>query len=419
MLMNDQKWILLTGVTGFVGSSLAVKLLAQGQYVVCLSRSDPYGKRTLAAVCAAARNLQVNLKQSDYENLHVVDFDFDKPMKAWNCLNAYVIDQAWHIAAEMAYTPFKLEQSFRRNVGTSCELFRLLESTHPECRRFYYCSTAFTQGVNAFASRTRGSHLASEVVNSYQASKWVAELNLELMASRSTLPLTIFRPSIIMGDEQTGWNGDSLFGPYGMAFALYKVRQMGFQHFHLDLSPDAVPNAIPINRVVQAMSALTARQEQPKQLEFFTCGAASGPSMDECFDSLRQYLDISIAFGRPRTLGDHLVNKVVQLNRTFTDKTWVFDNETLACEIPHDYQPYVLTGPMVDKLMRQFIETVKQNKLARVTSGSTDHLKQFLGMFGVEYRYSTVPVSGRDVKVLAQQLVHSHIKRLPMLSRFV
>ena len=412
---NDSKWILVTGGTGFVGSSLVSRLLVEGSHVVCLSRSDMSGERTRKAVEDAAEGFGLVLSDSDRSRLKVVELSLDHINQSPNALDGLQISHVWHVAAEMAYSAYKMKESFKSNVTNTCNFYKYMATAHPECQRFYYCSTAYTQGVNGFDSRGAATHLSSEVVNPYQASKWVAELNLELLANQHALPLTVFRPSIIVGHDSTGWSGHTVFGPYGVAKTMSHLSKMGFKHFHVDLEPSARPNFVSINRVVDAMYGLTQRSDILKKIEFYCCAAEASPTTGECFEEIKRQLGVSVAFGKPMTLGDQLLEKVIGLNRAFNNKTWMFDTETLAKEIPQYFQQYSYTVAQVDLIMNVYLNKL----LTRTSNGSRTKKKQefrtVLRTFGIDYRVSFVPVKVSDVKTLVKEAVSSRLQLLHKL----
>jgi nucleoside-diphosphate-sugar epimerase len=279
-----------------------------------------------------------------------------------------------------------------------------MAESHPECRRFYYCSTAYSKGINSFNAEGSGTHIGAEVVNPYQASKWVAELNLEALSKRHSLPVTIFRPSIIVGHETSGWSGSTVFGPYGIMMALHKISKMGFDKYKLDLPRTAVPNCIPVNRVVEAMFGLSSRSAAHEELEFFNCTATSGLSMEEWTKIIERHLNRSIEFGQGQSLGDYFVNKVIRLNRDFIDKTWHFDSTSLAKTIPLQFQPYHLDHKTCEVLVSAFtkeLPALSKSFGAGRKRGLADTLRNYAGL---NIRYEKVPIKFSDVITILKRL---------------
>ncbi|HJZ87021.1 MAG TPA: SDR family oxidoreductase, partial [Polyangia bacterium] len=102
------------------------------------------------------------------------------------------------------------EQAFRVNVeGTRRALELAAECPH--LRRFCHWSTAQVSGTRKGVVMEDELECGQSFFNSYEESKYEAERLVRAAARR--LPVTIFRPAVIVGDSKTG-EIDKFDGPY-------------------------------------------------------------------------------------------------------------------------------------------------------------------------------------------------------------
>jgi len=100
---------LVTGVTGFVGSHLAYRLLADGHHVLALARGGKNASardrviEVLGDVAGAEKDLHAHL-----DRLEVLEGDISKPLlglKEESFRRATsVTDEVWHCAASLSFT---------------------------------------------------------------------------------------------------------------------------------------------------------------------------------------------------------------------------------------------------------------------------------------------------------------------------
>ncbi|UUZ54277.1 NAD-dependent epimerase/dehydratase family protein [Massilia sp. H-1] len=117
--------VLITGATGFVGSALAANFLARSIPVVALSRKDPDGARTVAAVRAAAGGFGLDIGHAIPAHLQVIDVTWPELEKSLPAAVLAGVTHAWHCAAEMSYL---LRPGWRRRS-------RPMSATAPGCSR--------------------------------------------------------------------------------------------------------------------------------------------------------------------------------------------------------------------------------------------------------------------------------------------
>ncbi|KKT29929.1 hypothetical protein A3G55_03155 [Candidatus Giovannonibacteria bacterium RIFCSPLOWO2_12_FULL_44_25] len=195
-----QKKILLTGGTGFIGSHIAARLLHNGCYVYFLARHDVRFSaeervlRSMAPLSAMQRNQYSVLEcdiTSDIANISLQD-----------------VDEAWHCAASLSFKDEDRIETLATNVGGTKNLLELLDKVG--VKRLHFISTAYASGP--------------KFNNPYEESKSLSEELVRKWSSDSNSQFTIYRPSIIVGDSQTGF-ASKFDGYYTCARSFHLIKK--------------------------------------------------------------------------------------------------------------------------------------------------------------------------------------------------
>ncbi len=320
--------ILITGVTGFVGSALAANFLARGARVLAVSRNDPDGMRTINAVVAAAQGFGLDIRGALANHLDVVNVDFAHLEDTLDDARLAGVTEAWHVAAEMSYSSRKLSQSFATNVGNTSRLYETLNRKAPACRRFYYVSTAYVAGMEGGIVKEE-LHANSHLINTYQTTKWSAEHSLHLLFHRHGLPVTLFRPSIVVGHSRTGWALRNGFGFYMFPCAMAAAAQAGLKELAVDLVADSHLDCIGIDQLAADACTLTLRQQQGRDFEVFHCAGGNGPRLEEVVRMWGEVAGLRAVLGTPTSDLELKFDRAVEPNRPFANQTWQFDRSRL------------------------------------------------------------------------------------------
>lgn len=327
MREDDLSTILVTGATGFVGSSLIARLLADGMRVIAVARNDAAGERTRAAVQSAAIGFDLPAGLAASDRLTVLDANLDEPEASMPASQLAEVTAVWHTAAEMSYASQKLLASYQANVVNTLRLYRHVAAHAPQCRRFVHVSTAYVAGMlGGRVSETL--HAGKPYVNTYQITKGAAEHALAHAQQASRLPVTLFRPTIIVGHRHSGWTRRSGFGFYMFVEAIASVGRVGVRRLHLRLDPRALPDLISIDALVHDAVHLTALP--PRQgVEIFHCSGGHGASIEEVMHAIGGTCGVEIAFGDPQTAVDKRIDRAIEANRPFANTGWHFDRSKL------------------------------------------------------------------------------------------
>ncbi|OHX13422.1 SDR family oxidoreductase [Chromobacterium sphagni] len=320
--------ILITGATGFVGGALAANFLARGARVVALSRNDPDGMRTINAVVAAAQGCGLDIHGALESHLDVVNVDFATLDKELGGTELSGVTEVWHVAAEMSYSSHKLSQSFATNVGNTGRLYETVCRHAPACRRFYYVSTAYVAGM-AGGLVPEELHARSHMANTYQVTKWSAEQSLHLLFQRHGLPVTLFRPSVVVGHRRTGWALRNGFGFYMFLNAMVAIAQAGHKELAVDLVADSRPDLISIDQLAADACSLTLRQQPGRDFEVFHCAGGRSERMEDLVRMWGEVAGVRAALGTPSSVLDQKFDRAVEPNRPFANQEWQFDRSKL------------------------------------------------------------------------------------------
>lgn len=296
--------------------------------VLALSRNDPDGERTGRAILDAARGFGLDISQAVARHLQVIDVDFSGLP---HCIPAAVladVKYAWHCAAEMSYSPNKLASSFEVNVGNSTQLFKLLRAAAPALQRFYYMSTAYVAGMQGGIVEER-LHAGARLINPYQITKWGAEQALHLLHLETALPLTIFRPSVVIGHRDSGWTLRNGFGFYMFIDALRAFAAAGFDRLTVNLKAGVRPDLIAINQLVDDAVALTLRAEGRDACEIFHCSGGLGISTHELMTRFAAATGVRVSFGHPVTAIEQKFGRATEVNMPFANTEWHFVRHSL------------------------------------------------------------------------------------------
>src|SRR4051812_4493510 len=200
--------LLLTGGSGFVGQSLLARRLARtDRPVVALVR---------AADDEAARARLVALLGEDVvagarAPLHALAADVcaldagDVVARAGRVLGDVPVSEVLHAAACVRFDQ-TLDEARAVNVAGTARMLELARALHARSplRRYVQVSTAYVAGDSTGRFGEGDRRIGQRFRNAYEQSKLEAE-ELVVAAGAEGLPVQVVRPSIVVGDRQSGW----------------------------------------------------------------------------------------------------------------------------------------------------------------------------------------------------------------------
>lgn len=211
--------LFFTGFPGFLGSELVPRVLrrSEGDRALCLVQPKFAGlaRQRLAEIEAREPKLagRIQLAEGDITRAGLGLTD--------GSALASDITEIYHLAAVY-------DLSVPRAVGmkVNVEGTRNMLDFAETCgglRRFQYVSTCYVSGRHTGIFRERDLVKGQKFNNFYEETKFLAEVDVQERMKKG-LPATIYRPSIVVGDSQTGAT-QKYDGPY---FAIrWLLRQPG------------------------------------------------------------------------------------------------------------------------------------------------------------------------------------------------
>ncbi len=198
--------LLLTGATGFVGMELLARVLEQTEYdVVALVRADDDRAaqarmdellQTLVAPGTRPHRGRVRALAADLES----DGLGLSPLVRERLAGS--IKAVVHCAASISFT-LPLDEARRINVEGTRQIVALASAAHERggLERFVHVSTAYVAGERTGVVSEHDGDVGQGFRNTYERTK----LEAEQIVTGSGLPAAIVRPSVIVGDSETGW----------------------------------------------------------------------------------------------------------------------------------------------------------------------------------------------------------------------
>ncbi len=254
----DKRAIFLTGVTGTLGKEILKTLLTTTDYKLFLliRRKNRFSHWDRARKILSAFHLEnflgtrVQVMQGDvtFPELGINPDDFEILRRE--------VHEFYHIAALTALNGSR-EECFSINLGGTEEALKVAKKLKAAGRleRFFYFSTAFVAGsLQTFCAKEDELPLRPAHANHYEASKYQAETKVR-DAMKEGLAATIFRPSIVVGNSETGEVSE-----FNVIYPFLRL----FAHGVLTKLPTRLENSfniVPIDFVVKAALTIAAQKD--------------------------------------------------------------------------------------------------------------------------------------------------------------
>jgi thioester reductase-like protein len=242
--MNNDELILVTGATGFLGVRLVRELLDRNpQATLALLIRDRPGQ-------SGQQRVDAFVPPSERSRVHVYSGDVGLP----NCgLDPAAFDRLTaettrviHSAATVRFD-HTLEEARRINVEGTRRVLDLAAASR-QLRSLAYVGTAYVAGERTDLVREDELAIGQGYRNTYEQTKAEAEA---LVRSRlASMPGVILRPSIIVGDSQTG-----VTSSFKMMYWPLKIYARGLWRT-VPGYPDAVLDIVPVDYVAASVARL-------------------------------------------------------------------------------------------------------------------------------------------------------------------
>lgn len=359
------RFILLTGATGNLGSKLAANLLKDSMIdrLVLLVRganADHARWRALRIIEETAQGLLPH----DWPN-RVIVLAGDMTQEQMGLSSKHydeLIHRVTHIIHSAAVTSFVQSRhaSLKNNFNGTVNVMRLARLCHllGRLESIGYVSTAYVNGPSDNLIQENMLAPRSHFFNSYELSKWAAERFIRSMMK--TLPVMIFRPSIVLGDSRTG---------YTCSFnaAYQPIKQIcSDQERLLPGAGETLLDMVPVDYVAAAILYIFNRPSNAGRCFHIVSGQENSISCNSFVQTMRAYLQSrglctgTVRFEYDwglsdlagiRPLGTRAANRILQIFTPYMSNSWKFDDSNtrlalrstdIKCQHPKTYLDTIL-----------------------------------------------------------------------------
>jgi nucleoside-diphosphate-sugar epimerase len=222
---------LITGASGFIGSNLVERLLAEGAQVKCLIRPSS------------------NLTWLSSRRVELIPVDYHDPAS----LAAVVqdVDAVFHLAG--ATRAVRRAEFFRANLEVTCNLLQACQEYGPKNQKILFVSSLAAAGPSSGTPLTEDEK--PQPVSAYGASKLAAER--AVLAFGQKRPVIIIRPPVVYGPHDR----DTLMLFKSVQRRLHVIPGRGTQKVSLVHVDDLVTGIL-----------LAVRSEQAHSQVYYICG---------------------------------------------------------------------------------------------------------------------------------------------------
>lgn len=277
--------VLLTGANGFLGTQIALRLIRRYNYkIVALVRgkNEDYAVNKLFRAWWEFPELSEEIGNRIYVvsgDITKIELGMDK--KEYEKL----IKSVTHVIHTAADWKLKssLEELQKINVGGTQNVLKLAQSAHEDhgLERFSQVSTAYVAGGKmGFVPEDS---LTSEYgfLSNYEKTKFEAEVEVR----KSGFDVSIFRPSMIVGESSTGYI--KTFNTVYVPLRLYLSAKLKL----IPVSKSMKINLVPVDYVADAVLDLTFDKGAANKTFHLTAPSESLPTLEELIKFVKNWSD--------------------------------------------------------------------------------------------------------------------------------
>jgi nucleoside-diphosphate-sugar epimerase len=245
--MSPETTIFLTGFPGFIAGRLVERLAAPGRRFRLLVQPH------MAASAISKLEGIAAATGAPLENFSLIEGDITLPGLGLSPADAAAAraetNHLFHLAAvyDLAVdgeTAFRVNLEGTRNVNA-------FAASLPRLERYSYVSTCYVAGKRLGLILENELQHDAGFRNCYEESKYLAEMEVERL--KAELPVTIFRPSVVVGDSRTGETAKY----DGIYFLIHYLRMAPRFLRLVNVGNDEVRlNLVPVDLVVDGITSL-------------------------------------------------------------------------------------------------------------------------------------------------------------------
>ncbi|MFA6037963.1 MAG: SDR family oxidoreductase [Legionellales bacterium] len=262
----------ITGTTGFLGSEILRTILKQDPQAQCYCLIRDLAQRKLTPesdrvfhVSGDITQENLGLSLEEYQNL------------------ARKITHVIHSAAMVQFEKPKhiLEKINVHGTENMIAFAKAAQQQNPEFKIMGYVSTAYVAGRRTGVVNEQDLSDAYGFKNNYESTKYAAECLLHSL--KTTLPVVIFRPSIILGHSEDGATPRT-----NVIFPLTQVvKRFPFNLGIMPVNKNCLLDLVPVDYVAKSIYFLL-NKENSGQVFHLTSGQGKELSVGQVVDIFRQ-----------------------------------------------------------------------------------------------------------------------------------
>ncbi|MDN3514688.1 MAG: SDR family oxidoreductase [Candidatus Brocadia sp.] len=307
-----QKTILITGATGFLGSYITRELFEAGFHLKLLIR-NPGHIQIKERISEVFPSFMTGKSVFDMlpDCIEIIDGDITERYLGLNEQDymrlSSIVDEVFHCAAATKFNNGHDNTLVHTNVNGTEHIAWFCLSNKP--KKLHYISTAYVAGIRRDTVFEYELEKGQAFNNDYEKSKFDAEILLSQFVRQYNIPITVYRPSIIVGDSRTGFtkNYDNIyvFGKGLDRFKNYELRNRsmdtrlssknGIGHpvsLRIPGDKHETINLVPVDYVSQAIVAISLQAKSINRT--FHIVNPSPPTLGE----LAEWMKVATGFHR-------------------------------------------------------------------------------------------------------------------------
>lgn len=282
--------ILMTGATGFLGTELAARLIRTSHariYVLVRAADKTEAHHRIGAAWCHDNDLYKAIGTQ----VIPVPGDFTEPKLGLDDKTRQnlqdTVTLVLHAGAEIGFQKSKKELISANYHGTRNMLS--IAAQMRNLRRFVYISTAYVAGQKS------GIVMEEEPVGTafstlYEKSKAKAES----LVRKSSLPFSICRPGMIVGDSQSGWVRN-----FNTVYYIMKLMLLGNMRI-LPVKPETALNIVPGDYVADAVLKISFSEEAAGKTFHLTCPKNKAPLAGDLVEYVRAWAKRNLSLSLPK-----------------------------------------------------------------------------------------------------------------------
>ena len=275
--------LLLTGANGFLGTQIALKILKHSDRDIMALVRGKNEKDSVNRLCRAWWEFPELLEEID-GRIHVLNGDITQNNLGLE-KNKYdnLVQTVTHIIHTAADWRLKatLEELEKTNVQGTQNVLKLAQSAHEDhgLKRFSHISTAYVAGGKKGTVSEDSLTSKYGFLSNYEKTKFQSEIEVR----KSSFDISIFRPSMIVGDSSTGYI--KTFNTVYVPLRLYLNGKLSV----IPVSSSMKINLVPVDYVADATVKLTFDKKAANKTFHLTAPKESLPTVKELIKFVKSW----------------------------------------------------------------------------------------------------------------------------------